>query len=149
MEALEHFQQRRLVIEDFTSRTLAAIASDFGRLFYISSLKDANTGRYQHDGLTSLYSEDSVQEALTQCHQEIFSRILETPLHEQERDLQQCLLPSAESSWQAIEDWGRQRLFLQACPYGLPSYLSDLFASNLSALLAIIGSQRTRLALAS
>src|ERR1700676_1809660 len=80
VESLERFRQSRTVIEDFTSRTLAAIRSDFGRLYYISSLKDPGTGSYEHDGLKQLYSEGSVQSALAHCHAELFARILETPL---------------------------------------------------------------------
>jgi len=76
----DRFQQSRCVIEDFTSRTLAVIPSEFGRLYYVSSLKDSANGRYLHDGLVELYSEDSVQVALGDCHEELFSRILETPL---------------------------------------------------------------------
>src|ERR1700682_3559765 len=91
VESMESFHQSRSVIEDFTSRTLAAIPSDFGRLYYVSSLRDSSTGRYNHDGLTVLYSENSVQAALAQCHEELFSRILETPLEHQERDLRKCL----------------------------------------------------------
>src|SRR5712672_1691197 len=91
VESFERFRQSRSVIEDFTSRTLAAIPSDFGRLYYVSSLKDSSTGRYKHEGLMDLYSENSVQAALTHCHEELFSRILETPLSRQERDLRRCL----------------------------------------------------------
>src|ERR1700690_2475799 len=80
VESLERFQQSRAVIEDFSSQTLAAIPSDFGRLYYVSSLKDSSTGRYEHDGLMSLYSDNAVQAALSHCHEELFSRILETPL---------------------------------------------------------------------
>ena len=61
MESLERFQESRAVIEDFSSRTLAAIATDFARLHYVSSLKDSGSGRYEHEGLTSLYPENSVQ----------------------------------------------------------------------------------------
>jgi len=89
----DRFQQSRCVIEDFTSRTLAVIPSEFGRLYYVSSLKDSANGRYLHDGLVELYSEDSVQVALGDCHEELFSRILETPLPEQERDLRSVLTP--------------------------------------------------------
>jgi hypothetical protein len=78
VEYFERFQQSRCVIEDFTSRTLAAIPSDFGRLYYVSSLKDAAGGRYRHDGLVEVYSESSVQEALESCHEELFSRLLLT-----------------------------------------------------------------------
>src|ERR1035438_531445 len=118
MESLERFQQSRSVIEDFTSRTLASIPSDFGRLYYVSSLKDAGTGRYKHDGLAHLYSENSVQAALAQCHEELFSRILETSLCHQERDLRQCLEAAGSEFWTVVESWQGSPLLRDLCPEG-------------------------------
>ncbi len=145
MESLDRFQQTRCLVEDFTSRTLAVIPSDFGRLYYVSSLKDAATGRYRHDGLVQVYSEYSVQEALEQCHEELFSRILETPLLEQERDLRKCLDRAGDAFWTVVDTWRKDKSFQIMCPEGLPGYLSDLFCSNLGALLAIFSSQRVTL----
>jgi hypothetical protein len=142
VESLERFQQSRAVIEDFSSQTLAAISSDFGRLYYVSSLKDSNSGRYEHDGLTSLYSENAVQAALSHCHEELFSRILETPLKEQERDLGACLGSAGDQYWDVIKSWSENRYFKNMCPEGLPDYLQDLFSSNMGALLAIFSSRK-------
>ena len=147
MNSLEWFQQSRAVIEDFTSRTLAAIPSDFGRLYYVSSLKNPNTGRYQHDGLADLYSEDSVQEALAQCHEEVFSRILEAPLNDQERDLRKCIEVAevaGDKFWAVVESWRESRFFRTMCPEGLPDYLGDLFCSNMGALLTIFSATRAK-----
>ena len=141
VESIERFQQSRAVIEDFSSRTLAAIPSDFGRLYYVSSLRDSATGRYEHEGLTSLYSEGSVQAALTHCHEELFSRILETPLREQEGDLRQCLDTISDKGGDPASRWPEGRRFRSLCPEGLPDYLHDLFCSNLAALLAVISSK--------
>jgi hypothetical protein len=138
----DRFQQSRCVIEDFTSRTLAVIPSEFGRLYYVSSLKDSANGRYQHDGLMELYSVDSVQVALEDCHEELFSRILETPLPEQERDLRKCLDTAGDKFWTVVDAWRKDKSFQTMCPEGLPSYLNDLFCSNLAALLDIFSSQR-------
>jgi hypothetical protein len=145
VESIERFQQSRCVIEDFTSRTLAVIPSVFGRLYYISSLKDSASGRYQHDGLVEVFSDDSVQVALGQCHEELFSRILETPLNEQERDLRKCLDTAGDTFWTIVESWREDRSFQTMCPDGLPGYLKDLFCSNFGALLAIFSSQRVTL----
>jgi hypothetical protein len=142
VESIERFQQSRAVIEDFSSQTLAAITSDFARLYYISSLKDANSGRYEHDGLMSLYSENAVQAALSHCHEELFSRILETPLKDQERDLRACLRSAGDKYWDVIESWRESRDFQNMCPEGLPDYLSDLFCSNVGALLAVFSSNK-------
>jgi hypothetical protein len=137
VESLERFQQSRAVIEDFSSKTLAAISSDFGRLYYVSSLKDSNSGRYEHDGLMTLYPENAVQAALSNCHEELFSRILEMPLRDQESDLRACLGSASAQYWDVVESWLENRDFQNMCPEGLPNYLHDLFCSNMAALLAI------------
>ena len=142
MDSLERFQQSRTVIEDFSSRTLAAISSDFGRLYYVSSLKDAGSGRYEHDGLASVYAGGAVQAALSHCHEELFARILETSLRDQERDLTACLGAAADRYWEVIESWRESGYFQNMCPQGLPDYLQDLFCSNMSALLAIFSSRK-------
>ena len=142
MESLERFQQSRAVIEDFSSQTLAAISSDFGRLYYVSSLKDPDSGRYEHDGLMSLYPENAVQAGVSHCHEELFSRILETPLNDQARDLRECLGSAGDKYWDVVENWRETRYFREMCPEGLPDYLQDLFCSNMGALLAIFSSKK-------
>jgi hypothetical protein len=142
VESLERFQQSRAVIEDFSSQTLAAIPSDFGRLYYVSSLKDSDSGRYQHEGLMSLYPENAVQAALSHCHEELFSRILETPLNEQAQDLRECLETAGDQYWDVIESWRENPYFQGMCPEGLPDYLHDLFCSNMGALLAIFSTNK-------
>jgi hypothetical protein len=142
VESLERFQQSRAVIEDFSSQTLAAISSDFGRLYYVSSLKDSDSGRYEHDGLMSLYPENSVQAGLSHCHEELFARILERPLKDQELDLRACLGAAGDKYWDVVENWRENRYFQEMCPEGLPDYLQDLFCSNMGALLAIFSSRK-------
>jgi hypothetical protein len=142
VESLERFHQSRAIVEDFSSRTLSAISSFFGRLYYVSSLRDSNSGRYEHDGLSSLYPQGAVQEGLSHCHEELFSRILETPLKEQESDLGKCLVSAGDRYWDVVESWREDSRFQNMCPDGVPEYLHDLFRSNMSALLAIISSRR-------
>jgi len=142
VESLERFQQSRAVIEDFSSRSLAAISSDFGRLYYVSSLKDSDSGRYEHDGLMSLYPENAVQSGISHCHEELFTRILETPLKEQESDLRECLDAAGDQYWDVVESWRETRYFREMCPKGLPDYLQELFCSNMSALLAIFSAKK-------
>jgi hypothetical protein len=142
VESLERFHQSRAVTEDFSSRTLAAISSVFGRLYYVSSLKDADSGRYVHEGLTSFYSQNAVQAALSHCHEELFSRILETPIKDQEPDLRECLGTAGDHYWNLVESWRQNRDFRNMCPEGLPDYLTDLFCSNMAVLLAIFSSRK-------
>ena len=41
--------------------TLSQIPSVFGRLVYVSSLRNSNNGRYEHHGLTLVYGEEAGQ----------------------------------------------------------------------------------------
>ncbi len=130
------------MIADFTSRTLAAIPSNYARLLYVSSLRDLASGLYRHEGLAAVYPEAAVQQALAHCHEELFARILETPLEQQELDLRACLgtlegdFPNIVIRWLELQSY---RLLL---PMGVPSYLHDLFCSNLRALLGLFAEER-------
>src|ERR1700759_4631221 len=60
--------------EDLLHRTLSKISSDMGRLIYLASMRDYNTGSYHHDGLEARFSPAIGREALEMAHREIFHR---------------------------------------------------------------------------
>lgn len=137
METLERFQQNRQVIEDFSARTLAAIPSVYGRLLYVSLLRDLASGRYRHEGLEAVYPENAVQQALQQCHEELFARILETPLEQQEMDLRACLGACEGDFCGVVARWQELEFYRLLMPTGMPAYLQRLFCSNLRTLLEL------------
>ena len=143
MRTLTQLQQNRRVIQDFTLTTLAGIPGLFARLAYLASLRDLSSGRYEHAGLSALYPEEAIQQALQLCHEQIFERILDSPLSSQQEDLRACLagmeggLSGAASHWRRIESYR----FL--VPEAVPDYLKDLFCSNLRALLEILVEEST------
>jgi hypothetical protein len=146
MEDLEKLEMNRRVVEDFTSRTLAAIPTEFGRLCYLASLLDSPIGgRYVHDGLAAVFPEAAVQEALGFCHREIFARILESPLAQQEWDLRGFLGEMEPDFWGALEQWRQTGSYRQFSPEGSPAYLRDLFNSNVSTLLDVLALSRPTL----
>jgi hypothetical protein len=131
-------QQNRRVIQDFTSTTLAIIPSAFARLTYLASLRDLSSGRYAHAGLTAVYPPEAVQQALEQCHEEIFERILEAPLEEQKRDLRAHLKTMEPGLGVAVAHWRKLEAYRTLLPVEAPTYLKDLFCSNIRALLEIL-----------
>lgn len=146
METLEQFQQNQRVIQDFTSRTLAAIPSDVGRLVHVCTLRDLSSGRYRHDGLASLYPELAVHQALAYCHQELFAKILETPLEQMEWDLRVCLSGLEGHYGEIAGRWLEMEFYRLLVPLGAPAYLRDLFYSNLRVLLGLLVEERANLA---
>jgi hypothetical protein len=138
MDALTQLQQNRRIIQDFSVTTLAVIASQFGRLIYIASLRDLSSGRYEHAGLSALYSEEAIQQALAKCHEEVFEKNLETPLALQERDLRTCFENMPGGLISAVEHWSCLEAYRILLPDQSPDYLKELFCSNLRALLQIL-----------
>jgi hypothetical protein len=145
METLDEFQQNQRVIEDFTSRTLAAIPSDLGRLLHVSTLRDLASGRYRHEGLAAVYPEFSVHQALACCHQELFAKILETPLESLEWDLRVCLSALEGRCGEIAARWLEMEFYRLLVPSGVPVYLRDLFCSNLRVVLGLLVEERTNL----
>lgn len=137
---LDDFRQNRRIIEDFTVNTLAVIPNAFARLIYVASLRDLSTGRYEHEGLAALYPEEAVQQALRHCHEEIFLRMLETPLAIQEEILQDCLAKMAGGLLATSHHWQQMEAYRVLIPEDVPDYLKELFCSNLRALLDILNS---------
>ena len=137
MKTLTQLQQNRRIIQDFTVTTLAGIPSLFSRLTYVSSLRDLSSGRYEHAGLAAVYPDQAMQQALETCHEQVFEKILESPLANQESDLRACLQAMQSGAEETVNHWQRMEAYRVLLPEHAPDYLKDLFCSNLRALLEI------------
>jgi hypothetical protein len=135
---ITQLQQNRRIIQDFTLTTLARIPGEFSRLTYMASLRDLSSGRYEHAGLAALYPDEAIQQALNLCHEQIFERVLETPLTRQETDLKECLERMPGGVRTALTHWRRMEAYRVLMPERAPGYLKELFCSNLRALLEIL-----------
>ncbi|HXW15556.1 MAG TPA: hypothetical protein VEN79_13695 [Terriglobia bacterium] len=138
MDFWEEFEPNQPIIEDFCSRTLAAIPSEFGRLIHIALLRDMNSGKYSHEGLATLYSEAGVDVALRFCHEQEFQKVLEMPLRHLELDLRECFSAMDVDAEQLASKWLELELYRMLVPFGLPECLRDLFCANVRALLEAV-----------
>ena len=144
MSTWESFDRNRKLTEDLTERTLVSIASEYGKLIYLASLRDLASGIYRHEGLETLYSEGSVQEALLQAHREVCSRIMEMPLALQEMDLAGCCKGFEADAEGLIVNWKESQAYRTLMPFGLPDYMRTLFCSNIETLLSVFEMDRTK-----
>lgn len=142
MSNWETFDRNRKLTEDLTERTLAPIASEYGKLLYLSSLRDLASGQYRHEGLEALYSTGSVQEALLQAHREVCSRIMEMPLARQEMDLLNSWKGFEAEPEDLVGNWKESEVYRTLLPAGLPDYMRTLFCSNIETLLSVFEADR-------
>jgi hypothetical protein len=137
---LNQLQSHRQILADLVVHYLEPMNSVCGRLAYLASLRDVSTGKYVQGRLGAVYGDAPVSEVLGKCHEEVFERLLEMPLAQQEEDLLRYLgsLPggregNAERCAETIREW---------MPPQAPDYLKELFCSNTSALCELL--QRNR-----
>src|ERR1700704_6140913 len=72
---------------DLWRLTLSQIPTTFGRLVFLSTLRDPNTGVYAHYGFAQRVGEQAADEALRQSHLNCFAEWLAFGLEEQKADL--------------------------------------------------------------
>ena len=133
----EQLRIHRQILYDLALHYLEPLNGSFSRLAYLASLKNPPSQTYVHERLAAVYGPEPVNEALTKCHEELFERLLEMPLAQQEEELRRFVGTLPEGSQEEgiqicrkrIEDW---------IPSEAPSYLKELFRSNLIALLELL-----------
>jgi hypothetical protein len=141
METVERFSQNQRVIEDYTLQSLAGIHSDVGRLFHVSMLRNVSSGCYRHPALEQFYSESAIHDALFYCHEELFDKFLQHTLEEQEWELRRHFATLDHDSAEIAGRWLELEYFRLLVPLGTPSYLRDLFVSNLQLTLKLIATE--------
>ena len=77
---------------------LRQIPTIFGRLVFLSSLRDPHTGRYVHPGLTRMLGGEEADRALCRSHHQVFSQWIASSLEEQKADLDEYLRRAAKDS---------------------------------------------------
>jgi hypothetical protein len=134
---LEHLQIHRQILCDLTANYLDPLGGTFDRLAYLAGLRDASSGRYIHSQLAAVYGAEPVNGVVARCHEEVFERLLEMPLSSQEAGLRSYVSALPGSYLEKVEQC--RRVASSWAPPNSPSYLNELYSSNLAALLELIG----------
>jgi hypothetical protein len=145
VESLERYSQNERVIEEFTTQQLAGIATRMGRLVRVAKLRDVSIGRYQHAKLEAEFSAPAVHQALLYCHEELFEQVLESALEQQEWDVRMYLASLEVPAKEIANRWMELEYFRMLVPFGTPSYLRDLFISNMRVILGLIAADDAKL----
>ena len=123
---------------DLWRNTLAQIPSLFGRLVYLSSLRDQNTGRYEHHGLTQVFGETEANEALHESHNKTFAEWLTYTLEQQKADLDLYLSTFDANKQTILETWIRLAPYRNLVPTSAREVERRLYITDLEALLELL-----------
>ena len=139
---LRQLQLHRQIVLNLTTHYLEPLEGTFERLNFIAALRDSSTQLYRHDRLEAAYGAVAVNEALAKSHEELFNRLLELPLAQQEQEFQSCLNSWPGGPQQALSQF--DQLIQSWIPPDVPLYLKDLFCSNLRALRELQDARSSR-----
>src|SRR5579864_3779020 len=95
----------RGVASDLWRNTLSQIPSVLGRLVYLASLRNSNSGRYEHHGLALVFGEDEANRALKRSHSQVFREWLTFNLEQQKTDLELYLSGLDEDKRTVLATW--------------------------------------------
>ena len=123
---------------DLWRHTLSQIPTVFGRLVYLSSLREVNSGKYEHHGLALVFGEKESDRALKESHNTAMSEWLNFGLEQQKADLDLYLSQLTFEKRTVLESWLRTSPYRNIPPASMKAPARKLFVSDLEALLTLL-----------
>lgn len=134
-------QAHEKAMRDLWRRTLSQVPTTFGRIAYLASLRDPNTGRYQHFGLAQIYSEENADRALRQSHMQVFAEWLNYSIEQQKSDLEEYLRSVDANRARILKTWTTLAPYRNLLPTGASEAERQLFVSDLEIILELLRSE--------
>lgn len=128
----------RSAAEDLWKHTLSRIPTLFGRLAYMASLRDPNSGIYRHHGLSAVFGRDEGAKAMRESHERTFLDWLSLTLEEKYYDLGNYLAELEDPAQKVVEHWLSARVYRTYVPGSAREMERELFCRDLEALLETI-----------
>ena len=124
-------------VADLWKHTLSQIPTLYGRLAYLASLRDPNSGAYRHYGLSAAFGREESGKALKQSHERVFSEWLNLALAEKSLDLMNYLQSLDDPRRTVVGHWLRSDHYRAQIPDSARPMEIELFHRDLEALLEI------------
>ena len=128
----------RSAASDLWRHTLSQIPTIFGRLVYLSSLRNANTGKYEHHGLALVFGEDEANRALRKSHAQAFEEWLSFNIEQQKADLDLYLSSLFEDKRTVLETWLRLAPYRNLVPSSIRRVERQLYLADLTAIIQLL-----------
>src|ERR1700747_1641335 len=120
---------------DLWRHTLSQIPTTFGRLVFLSTLRDPNTGVYAHYGFAQRVGEEAADQALRQSHSHCCSEWLAFSLEAQKADLDLYLSGIDSEKKTILDTWIRTKPYQNLIPAAAVEVERRLYNSDLETLL--------------
>lgn len=120
---------------DLWKHTLSQIPTVYGRLAYLASLRDHNSGIYRHHGLAALFGREESNKALRESHEQIFLEWIGLSMREKRLDLGRHFATLEEPAKVVVNYLLDSRAYTSQAPASALEMEQELFCTDLEALL--------------
>ena len=134
----DHAALGRGAVSNLWRNTLSQIPSVFGRLVYVSSLRNPNNGHYEHHGLALIFGEEDANKALKKSHLDLFAAWLTFSLDQQKADLDIYLSGLPDKREVVLENWIKLAPYRNLIPGSVRGVERKLYINDLTALLKVL-----------
>jgi hypothetical protein len=137
-EARPELKLERGAAADLWRNTLSQIPTLFGRLVYLSSLRDANSGTYEHYGLAQVFGAKEADRTLRQSHTQAFAAWLNLNLEQQKSDLEDYLAGLEEDINSILANWIRMAPYRNLIPARAREVERQLYLTDLEVVIELL-----------
>lgn len=131
-------QRLRSAYDDLISRTLSRITSEIGRLIYLASTRDYNSGSYHHEGLGTRFTSEAACAALSTAHHEVFWRLATFSLEDLVCDLESYVQSLNDLRGELLRTWQELEPYRVAIPLDADPIAVQLLLSNIKLGLEVL-----------
>ena len=117
---------------------LQELPNDLTRMIYLASLRDCNSGVYLHPQLSTGDRTDEISRALRDCHENIFRRLLTTPLQAYVLQLEEYIRYTRAERGTILKTWKSLQAYRATVPMGVLETSTELFCLNVEIALAVL-----------
>src|SRR5258707_187528 len=121
----------RRAASDLWRNTLSQIPSVFGRLVFLASLRNPNSGQYEHHGLALVFGRLEAARALKKSHREAFAEWLSYDIEEQKADLDLYFSGQDEDKRTILKTWEKLEPYRNVVPSSAKDVEKKLYLSDL------------------
>jgi hypothetical protein len=127
-------------VADVCRRDLALIPTAYGRLVYLAGLRNPDTGRYEHFGVTSSVSGGlDASRTLRRIHEQIFNEWISLSLERKKADIE-CYIAGIEQvdRTELIDAWLRLTPYKNLVPASIQGPEREKHTSDFEAILGLL-----------
>jgi hypothetical protein len=139
MENVRQHQLEHEAVDDLWQGTLAHIPSSYGKLVYLASLRNPDTGRYEHFGLAQHPNNADANRALRRSHENIFQTWVNYSLAQKKIDLELYIstIEQVEKA-ELLDAWLRLTPYKNLVPGAIQGPERQKHVSDFEAILGLL-----------